>query len=439
MSFQKIHRRRSQRIQASQSFSTVSTAPTVTTSILFIYNYIIIIFAPSARRERGEIMKIIFNRSVVNAATSPLMCAVSGKSTLTATDGILIEAKYPDICTLTTYDLEKGVRITIEAKVIEEGSYIINAQKFYQTIKVMNGEEITLTVDDKLSACMICGKSSHRMSALSSEDFPAIPELVSDRSFVVGQSVIKKMISQVSFSMGVNDQRNVLNGCFFKISDDTVMLVSCDSFKLAKTVAKAELQNKNTNNDAHLNFSFIVPVKTVNELSRLLSDDEDSLTQIYITRKHIVFLIGEITFFSRLVDGDYIDYERIIVKNHKISVNINRQELIYALERAALVTEERIAGSVRSHVKLDVCGDTLKISAVSSAGSTYDEINIEHEGGDLLIAFNNRFLIDSIRACNSDTVKLSMSSPLTSMNIEPSETEEGKEEIFMLLPVRMKE
>ena len=114
--------------------------------------------------------------------------------------------------------------------------------------------------------------------------------------------------------------------------------------------------------------------------------------------------------------------------------------IISALERAALVTEERIAGSVRSHVRLDVSGDLLKISAVSSAGSTYDEINIDHTGDDLVIAFNNRFLIDSIRACDSDRVKLSMSSALTSMNIEPAgDAEEGKEEIFMLLPVRMKE
>ena len=384
-------------------------------------------------------MKIIFNRNAIINATTPLMCAVSGKSTLTATDGILIEAKYPDTCVLTTYDLDKGVRITIEAVVIEEGKYIINAQKFYQTIKVMTGDEITLTVDSKLSACITCGKSSHKMIALSGEDFPMIPDLTSDRSFIIKQSVVKKMINQVSFSMGVNDQRAVLNGCFFKITDDSIMLVSCDSFKLAKTSQITELENKNTNNDAHLNFNFIVPAKTVTEIGKLLSDDEDSLTQIFITRKHIVFLIGEITLFSRLVDGDYIDYDRIIIKNHKIDVVLDRKELIYALERAALVTEERIAGSVRSHVKLDLSDGILKISAVSSAGSTYDELEVEQNGNNMVIAFNNRFLIDSVRACNAEKIKLSMSSALTSMNIQPTENEEGTEEIFMLLPVRMKD
>ncbi len=387
-------------------------------------------------------MKIIFNRSAISSAVAPLMCAVSGKSTLTAIEGILVEAKIPDTCTLTTFDLEKGVRITVEAKVIEEGSYIINAQKFTQTLRVMEGEEVTLTVDEKLSACIFSGKSSHKMNALAGADFPAIPDLVSDRSLIAGQAVIKKMLSQISFAMGVNDQRNVLNGAYMKIDDESLMLVACDSFKLAKCRVKTELTNKNTNGNDHLEFSFIIPVKTVNELSRLLSDDEEAVTQVYITRKHIVFIIGEITFFSRLVDGDYIDYNRIIVINHRISVSVDKHELIAALERAALVTEEKIAGSVRSHVKLEVCGDTLKISAVSSAGSTYDELSIGHTGEDMLIAFNNRFLIDTVRACDSEELVLTMSSPLTSMNVQPVENnyeESGKEEIFMLLPVRMKE
>ena len=165
-------------------------------------------------------MKIIFNRSAVSAAVAPLMCAVSGKSTLTTIEGILIEAKFPDVCIMTTFDLEKGVRIMVEAKVIEEGKYIINAQKFNQTLKVMDGEEITLSVDDKLSASIVSGRSSHKMNALKGEEYPSIPELVSDRSFIMSQAVLKNMISQVSFAMGINDHRVVLNGTYMKISDD---------------------------------------------------------------------------------------------------------------------------------------------------------------------------------------------------------------------------
>ncbi len=387
-------------------------------------------------------MKIIFNRSKISTAVAPLMCAVSGKSAMTSIEGILIEAKFPDVCTMTTYDLQKGVRITVEAKVLEEGKYIINAQKFVQTLRVMDGEELTLTVDSKLSASIVSGRSSHKMIAIDGEDFPAIPELSSDRSFIVSQAVLKKMISKIDFAMGVNDQRAVLNGAFFKITDDSVMLVSCDSFKLAKCRQRTELVNKNTNGKDYLEYSFIVPVKTVNELVKLLEDDDEALTQIYVTRKHIVFMIGEIIFFSRLIEGEYIDYDRIIIKNHSNVLVMDKKDILGALERAALVTEEKIAGSVRSHVKLDIADDVMKVSAVSTAGSTYEEVYIGHEDGPILIAFNNRYFMDSIRACESEEIRLSMSSPLTSMNIEPVDNDydkNGSEEIFMLLPVRMKD
>ena len=387
-------------------------------------------------------MKIIFNRTTVSAAVAPLMYAVSGKSTLSAADGILIEARMPDTCVLTTFDLEKGVRICVEAKVIEEGSYIINAQKFNQTLRVMDGEEITLTVDEKLVASIVSGKSSHKMIALPASDFPTIPDLVSDRSFIISQSVVKKMLSQVAFAMGNNDQRQVLNGTFVKIDDDSITTVACDSFKLAKCRRRTELANKNTNGNAHLDYAFIVPSKTVADLQRLLEDDDEALTQIYVTRKHIVFVIGEITFFSRLVDGQYIDYNRIIVTNHPINTVADKDALLSSLERAALITEEKIAGSVRAHVKLDFSEDILRISAISAAGSTYDEVSIDHTGDDLVIAFNNRFLIDGVRSCDSDRIRMTMSTPLGSMNITPEDNDyeqNGAEELFMLLPVRTKD
>lgn len=383
-------------------------------------------------------MKIIFNRQKILNDINPLMCAVSGKSTLTAIEGILIEAKKPDTCIMTTYDLEKGVRITVEAKVIEEGTYIINAQKFSQTMKVMNSEEITLTVDNKLSVCIESGKSSYKMSALEASDFPEIPKLTSPMGFTLRESVLKEMISQTSYAMGVNDQRTILNGTYFLVKDGKLMMVTCDSFKLAKCTRVTEIGNGNDDGE-QVRYAFIVPIKTINELQKLLSDDEEAVTRIYYQRKYMVFEIGDITFFSRLIEGEYIDYNRIIVKDHRIKISMDREDLISALERAALVTEERIAGNTRSHVRLDINGHIMAISANSAIGSTYDEVEIGHEGEDMFIAFNNRFLIDSVRACRSDRIVMSLSSALTSINIEPEENDEGCEDIFMLLPVRMKD
>ncbi len=381
-------------------------------------------------------MKIVFNRQEICNAVAPLMCAVSGKSTLTAVEGILFEAKEDNTCVLTTFDLEKGVRIVINAEVEEPGCYIINAQKFVQTIRVMEGETVTLTVNQKLGAEIVSANSSHKMNALAGADFPEIPRLTSQNGFKMGQAVLREMLSKVMYAMGVNDQRPVLNGCHFKIAGNTLYLVSCDSFKLAKCNVTTEIDSFTAQGNS--DFSFIIPCKTVNELYRMLETEEDATVTVYTSRKNIVFDLDHMIFFSRLIDGDYIDYNRIIMTNHRIAVELDRAVLIGALERAALVTEERIAGSVRSHVKLTVEGDYLKISATSTAGSTYEELAIDHEGDDLVIAFNNRYLIDSLRSCTAERVKLSMTSALSSINIEPSEQGEDKE-LFLLLPVRMKD
>lgn len=370
-------------------------------------------------------------------ALAPMMCAV-GRSQLPGTEGILVEAKLPNVCILTAYDTEKGVRNQIEAQVEEEGCYIIPAQKLMQTLKVMEGEEITLEVDAKMIACIYSGRSSHKMNAMKSEDFPTIPRLKTDRGFEIGQGILKKMIAKVAFAMGTNDQRAVLNGCFFRVTEGNLHLVSCDTFKLARCTVQTPVENR-SEDDGAMDFSFIVPVKTVNELQRLLDDGEEETVRIHLSRKFIVFEIGELVFFSRLVDGEYIDYDRILMRNHRIFIEVDKASLISALDRAALVTEERIANTVKAHVKLSLEGGMLKIMAASSAGSTYDEIEVTQEGGDLLIAFNNRFLIDTLRACESKTLRISMSTATTSINVEPVSPEEGTEDIFMLLPVRIKE
>ena len=384
-------------------------------------------------------MKIIFNRQSISEVITPLMCAVSSKSTMTAIEGILIEAEAPDTCTLTTFDLEKGVQITIHTEVIEGGSYIINAQKFNQTVKVMEGDQLTLTVDDKMTATFEAGKSTHKMSALNGADFPAIPKLSGDHGFIVSQGVLKKMIAKTSHAMGVADPRPVLNGSYFKITDDSLLTVTCDSHRLAKCEMQTTI--KGAGNDASMNYSFIIPVKTVNELSRMLLDSEEDDAVIFVSRKNMLMKLGDLTFFSRLIDGEYINHDSVILKNHTITMECDRTGLISALERAAIITEERVAGSVRSHVKLQLEGDLLKIYAISTAGSTYDEIAVDHEGDDITIAFNNRYLLDALRACTADRVKISLTSHLTSINVEPSdiEAEDENRELFMLLPVRIKE
>lgn len=383
-------------------------------------------------------MKIVFNRLKASNAIAPLMATAVNRSTNQAADGILIEAKAPSTVILTTYDLERGMRTTVEANVIEEGYFVVNAQKLNQALHVMDSEEITLTVDEKFRASITSGRSNISMNALDGEDFPIVPALKSEMGFYIGQGVLRKMLQKISYAMATVDQREVLNGCFVHVEEDSIIVVACDGFKLATCRRKTEIK-KGNEEDRYIRYSFILPVKTVNEINKLLSDDEESITRIYLMRKHIVLEIGNIVFFSRLIEGEYVDYERLILTNHKITVEADKDELMSALERASLITEEKIAGSVRSHVKLNVNNEYLEISASSTNGSSYDELKIEHYGDDIVIAFNNRFLMDSLRSCDTDTVKLSISSPLTGMNVEPVGEDDGVEEIYMIQPIRMKE
>ena len=360
-------------------------------------------------------MKIVFRKDILSAAVAPLMSGVSTKMTMAATEGILIEATLPNSCVMTTYDIEKGVRVTLEAEVIEAGSAIVSASKFSQIVRVMDGGDITLTVDDRNAASIVSGRSAHTLTALPAKDFPEIPRLISSQGFVASQKIVRGMIAKCLYAMGVNDQRPVLNGLFFSVKDNMLHMVSCDSFKMATCATEAEIMGLE-GSSAVDNIRFILPNKSVGELYKLLNDkDDDAIVTVYMSRKNIVFVMDDMTFFSKLIEGEYIDYNRIILRNHRITVYADRESIISALEHAALITEEKVAGSVRSHVRLEVSGNLLKISATSGTGSAYDEVAVGHEGDDLVIAFNNRYLIDSLRACSSDRVKLSMSSTSSPM------------------------
>ena len=381
-------------------------------------------------------MKIIFNRLETINTISPLMCAI-GRSNIPAVECILIEAKKGEALTLTTFDLEKGVRCNCNATVLEEGFYCINAQKLFQTLKVMEGEEVTLTVNEKLETTISSGRSTYKMSALRGEDFPQIPSLKTQMGFELSSPLLRRTIGKISFAMAQNDQRQVLNGAFFRIRDGEMLAVACDTFKLAKCVCKANLINRNSDGEA-LRYSYIVPNKTINELYRMLPDDEEENVTIYISRKTMVYHFDGLIFFTKIIEGEYIDFERIILTNHKIIAYADKDKLLAALERAAVVTEEKIAGSNRTPLKFSLESGILKLTANSSAGSSYDELEVEHTGGDILIAFNNRFLIDSVRACSTERVKIELSTPLYSINIKPVDPEDESDDLFFLLPVRMK-
>ncbi len=381
-------------------------------------------------------MKAIFDKSALLAAVTPALGSVSTKNTIAAVEGILIKADKSGTCTLTTYDLEKGYRTTVPAEVEREGCYIVSANKFSQILRTFPEGQITVDIDARNITRISCGRSLFELHALSGEDFPNLPELAGDSSFTINQQEFKDMISQILFAVAQNDQRPALNGAYFEIDGENIKVVSCDANRLALVKRRCDIVHKEETEMVHS--SFIVPGKTLNELMKLLDSPEDTVN-IQLTRKHVIFVIGNEIFFSRLIDSEYIDYDRLIPKTNKIHVTLNCEDMISSLERAALVTEDRTMGQTKSPLRCRFEDNVLKVSSASVTGRINDEVACVKDGEDIEIGFNCRYLLDALRSCDAEDIKLSLSSPLMSMLIEPKDENEDNTFLFMVLPVRMKD
>ncbi|MBO7090067.1 MAG: DNA polymerase III subunit beta [Lentisphaeria bacterium] len=390
-------------------------------------------------------MKITVSKEDFLEAMTPAMSAVSERNTITQLEGVLITTEGADKCVLSTYDLEKGYRTVVNAQVKEPGSYIINAAKLYRMVRTMPDATVTIFVNEKFQAKISSGNSVFSLSALPGGDFPKLPELDGDVGVTLGQGMLKKIIGQVNHAIGKESQP-ILTGAYFKVTEDGLRVVSCDGNRMALREKECSLKLEGKEEG----FSFIVPGKTLIELMKMLSSDDEEEVALLFGRKHVIFRMNENIFFSRLIDGDYIDYRRVIPKNNNIHVTLDREELVDCLERVSLVTDDKSVGQTHGYVKCVFEGDTLKVSSASSVSAVFDELPIEKEGNDITIGFNCRFLLDALRAIDESRVKFSLATPLMSMIIEKAddaeEESDGKEEkedsgkfLYMVCPVKMKE
>ena len=383
-------------------------------------------------------MKFTVSKSEFMRVLVPAMGTVSNKNTITAIEGVLIETLDNGRIQISTYDMNKGFRATIETVEIERtGRYIINAQRLYQTVRVRPDDDITIDVNDKLNCEISCGKASFSMFALKGEDFPNLPDLVTDNGFTVSADVLRKMISKVVHSIADQDKRPMLCGAFFKITEGGMEVVSCDSYRLSKCNIKCDIAS--IAGDGGINYSFIIPGHALSEIVKILPDDDDFKCVVYLSRKHAIIKCDDIVFFTRTIDSEYIDYNRITPKDNDIFVTVDKSRLLSGLERANIIAEERIQGSGRSYVKLKTDEQTLVITSSSVNGRVSDEMDCVHEGGDIEIGFNCRYLINSIRVADGENIKIALKSPTHAITIEPADEDGDFDYFYMILPVRMNE
>ena len=390
-------------------------------------------------------MKVTFQKEELLLAITKSLGCVSNEKTINAIEGILLTTLGEDKCQLCAYDLEKGIKIIIDARVVRGGSIVINGNKLSSIVKYMPGEVTIETAEEEGGmATVSSGRSKFQIPYISGDSFPQMPELNPDRFFTLPQKLLKRLIGQTLFTVSQDETRPALMGLYFEITEDSISVVGCDSYKVA--IRNVKIATGITTKGGETEINFIIPGKTLSELARLLEDKDEPIS-FSLTRKHALFSFGmkcgaeekEAILFSRLIDVPYIEYKRFIPKESKTFVEIERDALVDSLERASIVTEEKIVGQAKSVVRFHFENDVLGVSALSVSGNFSDEINIEKTGDDLDIHFPCKYLIEILRATDDDVLKLSLTSAYMIMTIEGASGNEENQFLYLALPVKVKD
>lgn len=345
-------------------------------------------------------MRVTFERDTLIAAVTPAAGIAAIKNTASTIEGVLLECPGEEdgTCRVTAYDMEKGMRTSIPCHIEEPGKIVVKAQNLLQIIRALPEGEITVAVDENYRASIYQGKSSFEISVTPGENFPLLPLLAGDRNYTVPQHLLRDVITRTIYAVAVNDQRAIFNGLYFRVENGRLLIVGCDGNRVA--ISHVNLP-EGENPDA----SVIIPGRMLSEVLRMIRDTEDEMT-VTLARKHIIFRIGSYVYFTRLIEGEYIDYRRLLPKAHETEVFVGTDILRGALERTTLVTEDKLGGNTRAHVKLEFEGNVLKLSAVSAGGSIYDELPVAKTGADLVIGFNCRYLVEALRNAPPESTQL---------------------------------
>ena len=280
-------------------------------------------------------MKIICSKALLVEAVSNVSRAVCAKSPIPALEGILLKAEENQL-QLTGYDLELGIVTTIEAKIEQPGEIVLSARLLLDIIRRIPGETVSCSTDDKYLATIRGGASEFTIPGLSAEEYPELPNVEQKSDFVIQQGTLKSMILQTLFAIATTDSKPVHTGSLFDIKDSCVTLVSVDGYRLA-------LRREPIVSD--LTTQFIVPGKTLSEIAKLLKEEEEA--HLVISQKHIVFRIGGYYVVSRLLEGEFLDYNAAIPKTSKTSVKVNTRSLTESVERTSLLISDRLRSPIR--------------------------------------------------------------------------------------------
>lgn len=372
-------------------------------------------------------MKFLCDRSVLLNAVTIASRTVSLKSTIPALEGILFETGMTGFSslTLTGYNLKTGIRTKMEADIQEEGRLVLNAKLLGDIIRKMPEGEVTVSSEKNLLVKLTCGASYFEIMGTEADEFPELPSVDAQTAFRIQEKKLQSMIAQTLFAVSTNESRPVHTGSLFEIRDSELTIVSVDGYRLA---LRRELLDEET----EIATSFVVPGAALLEASRIAADSEE-LAAINMGTKHIMFSIGDSEIISRRLEGEFLEYRKSIPNVHKYDLYADRRELLNVFERVSLIINEKNKSPVRCKFEDGI----LHLSAATAIGKATDECNVEGDAEGLEIGFNNRYILEALRAAPDDKVNIQLLSGISPCVILP-ENPDNKSYLYLILPVRLR-
>lgn len=368
-----------------------------------------------------NIMKIICHKNDLLSSVNKSLKAISTRSTMPILQCILLQATSDDF-KLVSNDLELGIESHVKAEIIESGSVAIDSRIFSEIIKKLPDAMVEITVNENNLTKIVCQNSKFNIPGQSSTEFIQLPQVVKEKSISIQQSVLKDMIHQTLFSIAVKEIKPLLTGELIEIKQNKLSIVSMDGYRIS--IRQIEFT------DEFEDIAVVVPGKTLSEISKILSSDEADMMSVYFTDKHILFELEDSIIVSRLLEGVYPKYESLFSADYDTLITIDRKKLMMSIERAALIARE----SKKSPVKFDIKESRLVITSNTELGNVYEEIEIKKEGQELEIAFNPRYLIDSLKVIEDEEICLQFTSLLNPCIIRQVSKKDYK---YLILPVRV--
>ncbi|MBO4902413.1 MAG: DNA polymerase III subunit beta [Lachnospiraceae bacterium] len=344
--------------------------------------------------------------------------AVPSKTNMSILECILITANENGI-TLTANDMEIGIETKIEGSVVEEGIIALDAKILFEIVRKLPDSEVIINTNDELITSITCEKANFNIIGKSGDDFSYLPEVNRTEPVIISHFTLKEIVRQTIFSISDNDNNVIMTGEYMEINENELRLVSLDGHRIS--IRKVTLKN------SYEPKKVIIPGKTLNEVSKILSGDADKDLYIYFTDKHVLFEFDQTKVVSRLIEGEYFKIDQMLSSDYETKVEINKKELLDCIDRATLLIKE----GDKKPIIISINDDNMQLKINSAVGSMNEEISIHKEGKELMIGFNPKFLIDALRVIDDETVSLYMVNPKAPCFIRNDE----ESYIYLILPV----